>query len=130
MADLTLADVFGVSASFDDDAGTITFSLADFNNFDIYNPPITQNNINEQASKIFWAILDRIYYEQPETNNDATRLIYITNQGKRTAVRNGVAQFSFGLLASGYVNDPLGTNLHPNDLGGGSFEGGEGGQAF
>ena len=125
MADLTLSEIFGTSATYDDDAGSITFYLADFDNLDPYNPPITQDNIDRQVSKILWAILHRIYNDQPENNNDDSRLIYITNQGKRTVIRNSVSQFSFGLLASGYVNDPFGTELNPNDLGGSSFEEGQ-----
>ena len=73
-------------------------------------------NVNSYASKILWAILDYICFSQPETNNDETRGIYITNQGKRVAVRNNVSQFSFGLLVNGYTPDPLGVKLAPDNL--------------
>lgn len=116
MADLNLQDLFGTGVTFNNTNREITFSLNDIssNVFDVSG--IDDTNVNEYASKILWSILDYLCSFQPETNNDENRGIYVTNQGKRTAVRNNVAQFSFGLLVSAYTPDNLGVKLNPDDL--------------
>lgn len=115
MADLYLGEVFGSQVTFDETNKVLSFSLYELD----YMPDpteITQANIDNYTSIILWAMLTQLINYQPTENNDDTRAIYVTNQGKRTAVRNGVSQFSFGLLVSGYTPDPLGTTIPPEAL--------------
>lgn len=116
MADLVLEDLFGQNVTFDNTSRNITFNLDDLSYDDFDTSSIDDTNIDEYASKILWSLLHYLCLNQPATNNDETRGIYITNQGKRTAVRNSIAQFSFGLLVSAYTADNLGTKLAPDDM--------------
>ena len=117
MADLVLEDIFGASVIFDPANRNITFNLDDLGYEQFDTSVIDITNKYSYASKILWSMLDYLCRYQPTDNNDPERAIYITNQGKRTAVRGGQAQFAFGLLVNGYTPDSLGTKLAPDDLG-------------
>ena len=116
MADLVLEDIFGASVIFDPASRNITFNLDDLGYEQFDTSVIDITNIDSYASKILWSILDYLCRYQPADNNDPERAIYITNQGKRTAVRGGQAQFAFGLLVNGYTPDSLGVKLAPDDM--------------
>ena len=111
-----LVDLFGESVTYDDNSRMITFNVDNLGYDGFDTSPINQINIDFYTSKLFWSLLHYLYLNQPETNNDETLGIYVTNQGKRTAVRNNVAQFSFGFLVSAYAPDNLGSNLDPDDM--------------
>ena len=115
MADLYLGEVFGTDVTFDENNKILSFGLYGLD----YMPDptqITQANIDDYTARILWAMLTQLINYQPTENNDDTRAIYVTNQGKRTVVRNGIAQFSFGLLCSGFTPDPLGVEIPPEAL--------------
>ena len=118
MADLTLQEIFGSGASFDPNGSTITFSLWDVSmeNGGFTPDNINASNIDEYTSKILWTIIQNVTFIQPENNNEEDRGIYVTNQGKRTVTRNGVAQFAFQLVVTGYTNDTLGVDLSPDEM--------------
>ena len=116
MADLILEDIFGANVLFNSTERTITFKLDDLAYEAFDTEIIGADNVNQYASKILWSMLDYLCRYQPTDNNDPERAIYITNQGKRTAVRGGQAQFAFGLLVNGYTPDSLGVKLAPDNL--------------
>ena len=115
MADLYLGEVFGTDVTFDPANKILSFGLYGLD----YMPDVSQmtaENADSYTARILWAMLTQLYNYQPTENNDETRAIYVTNQGKRTVVRNSTAQFSFGLLVSGFTPDPLGTEIPPEAL--------------
>lgn len=126
MPDLSLTQRFGSSASFDETAVTLTISLSDLadqtNGGDITTglgldtSNMSSANKDEYASRILWALLHLNQQNQPEANNDETVGVYVTNEGKRNAVRNNVPQFGFRQVVTGYINDDLGNTLDPDAI--------------
>ncbi|MGK7949882.1 MAG: hypothetical protein AB4368_14130 [Xenococcaceae cyanobacterium] len=96
MPNLTLTEVFGSGAVFDETAGTLTINLEGLN-WGLPNPVIEvymidDTSIDDNVGRILWAIISRLRILQPDTNNDNERSLYVTSQGKRTVTRNNVSQ--------------------------------------
>ena len=124
MADLTLAQRFGNSVSFNATNKTLTLDLNDLSSIIVNGEDLgidvsamTAENKDSYASRILWAILLLSQSNQPENNNDETVGVYVQNQGKRSVVRNQVSQFGFVLAATAYKNDTVGTQLDPDAIG-------------
>ena len=124
MADLTLAQRFGDSVSFNATGKTLTLNLNDLSSIIVNGEDLgidvsAMSDVNKDAyaSKILWALLLKSQSVQPESNNDETIGLYIQNQGKRTVVRNSVSQFGFVLAATAYKLDTVGTQLDPDAIG-------------
>lgn len=125
MPDLTAAQRFGSSVTFDETTKKLTIDLNDLtdtgdfsNGYGLDISGLTLSNLDSYAAKIFWSLILLSQQNQPENNNDETVSVYITNQGKRSVTRNSVAQFGYQLVATAYKNDTLGTVLDPDDIGG------------
>ncbi len=124
MADLTLAQRFGNSVSFNQTAGTLTIKLSDLadqatggditNGLGLDTTAMNSSNKDEYSSRILWALLHLSQQNQPENNNDETVSIYITNEGRRNPIRNSVAQLGFRLTATAYILDTQGVTLDPD----------------
>ena len=127
---LTLANIFGTNAVYDQNTRQLKifiddlanhdedFGIGDFTNgLGMNTGLIDASNANSYAEKILWALIQLTKQNQPTTNNDETVGIYITNQGKRNLNRNGVAQLGFQELVTGYKDDPSGLVLDPDDVG-------------
>ena len=129
MADLTLAQRFGSNVVFDEANGELTIKLADLadddgaGNGDFTNgngldvSGMTDANKDEYSTRILWALVQLSFQNQPETNNDETVNAYISNNGKRTIIRNSVSQFGFQMAVTAYINDNLGITLDPDSIG-------------
>lgn len=124
MADLTLSQRFGDNVTFNPTSKVLSIDLKDLSSITVAGEDLgidvsgmTDANKDQYATKILWALLLKSQSTQPEQNNDETVGIYVTNQGKRTVVRNQVSQFGFQLVATAYKNDTVGTQLDPDDLG-------------
>lgn len=124
MTDLTLTQRFGDNVSFNPTSKVLSIDLKDLSSITVDGEDLgidvgsmTDANKDEYATKILWALLLKSQSNQPEQNNDDTVKLYVTNQGKRTVVRNQVSQFGFQLVATAYKNDTVGTQLDPDDLG-------------
>lgn len=133
MTDLTFAQRFGSNASIQlnpDDSKYLVIDLAnlqdqtnggDFTNgLGLDTSAIDNTNANEYASKILWALIGLSQQNQPENNTDETIGIYVSNQGKRPVNRNGVAQFGYLTLVTGYQDDNSGLTLDPDNMRSGS----------
>ena len=129
MADLTLKQRFGSNAEFNEETKILTIDLEDLRdedgngNGDMTNgrgldtTTMTDTNKDEWSSKILWALLQLNQQNQPEDDDDNTVGVYVTNEGRRNFTRNGVAQIGFRLTTTAYINDPLGVELDPDDIG-------------
>ena len=127
MAELTLTQRFGSNVTFDATAKTLTIKLSDFddaaNGGDITTglgldtSAMDATNQDSYSSRILWAILGLSMQNQPDSNNDETIGVYVTNEGKRNVNRNGIAQFGFRRVATGHINDDLGISLDPDAIG-------------
>ena len=132
MTDLTLQQRFGSNAQITStsDGLVLAINLNDLNDAENFGDftnglglntdPINSSNADEYASKILWALIGLSQQNQPENNNDETVGIYVSNQGKRPVNRNGVAQFGYLTLVTGYQDDNSGLVLDPDNLGSGS----------
>ena len=126
MADLTLAQRFGSNAVFNETAGTLTITLSDLadqtNGGDITTglgldtTAMNSSNKDEYSSRILWALLQLNLQNQPETNNDETIGVYVTNEGRRNVTRNSVAQLGFRLTATAHIADTQGVTLDPDAI--------------
>lgn len=120
---LGLTDIYGSNAEFNGtDPGDplIIIHLKDFqnsdNNGDITDgtgfddvSTITTENINSKASQSFAGQLKLIRQNQPESNNDETNGLYITNDPNATknfVLRNGVRQIGYPFNVTVYAPDP------------------------
>ena len=121
MSDLTLNQRFGSNATYNNTNKTLTINLNDLTDagdiadglgLDITG--ITAANANDYASKIFYALLLLNFQQQPDTNNDETVAMYITNGGRRDITRNGVSQFAYLLTVNNYTPNNLATVLDPD----------------
>lgn len=124
MPDLTLAQRFGDNVAFNASTKILSIDLTNFSTITINGvdygldvSAMSDANKNEYASRILWSLIQRSQALQPENNNDETVGLYVTNQGKRSVVRNNVAQFGFVLAATAYKNDTVGVNLDPDAIG-------------
>lgn len=124
MADLTLAQRFGSNVAFNETTKVVSLNLNDLSSITVNGEDLgidvsgmTAANADTYATRILWALLLRSQSQQPATNNDETVTLYVTNQGKRTVVRNSVSQFGFQLVATAYKNDTVGTQLDPDAIG-------------
>lgn len=116
MADLTLQELFGDSVTYNNANKQITFNLEEIAGQDFNTNNVTKTNCDKCASKILWALLHHVKNNQPNTNNDPERGIYITNQGSRRITRDGVNQFAYQLVINGYTPDPMTNTLATDDL--------------
>ena len=129
MADLTLAQRFGSNASIQfnpDNSKYLVIDLAnlqdqteggDFTNgLGLDTSAIDDTNGSEYASKILWALIGLSQQNQPENNNDEAVGIYISSQGKRPVNRNGMAQFGYLTVVTGYQDDNSGLTLDPDNM--------------
>lgn len=121
MADLTLNQRFGSSATYNSSNKTLTINLNDLTDAgDIVNglgldiSQLTSANINDYASKILYSLLLLNFQQQPQTNNDDTVALYITNGGRRDINRNGVSQFAYLLTVNNYTPNNLAPVLDPD----------------
>ncbi len=123
MTDLTLIQRFFFNSSLNDTTKILSIDLndltdaGDLTSLGLDISAIDASNVDDYASKILWALLLLSKEKQPTDNNDDTVGIYVTNQGKRTATRNNVAQFSFTLAVNAYTPDGLGVDLDPDLIG-------------
>jgi hypothetical protein len=124
MADLTLAQRFGTSVAFNDTTKVLSLNLNDLSsilvngvNLGLDVTGMTAGNKDSYASRIFWALLQLQLQNQAADNNDETVGVYLANQGKRNITRNSVAQIGFQLVTTAYINDALGVNLDPDQIG-------------
>lgn len=123
MADLTLAQRFGANVSFNETTKLLTINLNDLStipiggsDFGLNVSAMTNSNKNSYASRILWALLQLQRVSQNTDNNDNTVGVYITNQGKRAAIRNAVNQVGYQLVATAYKNDTEGSELDPDAI--------------
>ena len=126
MADLSLVNRFGSNAVFNETAGTLTIKLSDLadqaNGGDITTglgldtTAMNSSNKDEYSSRILWALLQLNLQNQPETNNDETIGVYVTNEGRRNVTRNSVAQLGFRLTATAHIADTQGVTLDPDAI--------------
>lgn len=121
MADLTLNQRFGSNVSYNNTNKTISINLNDFtDDGDIINglglniTELTASNVDNYASKILYALLLLNFQQQPQTNNDDSVAMYITNGGRRDITRNGVSQFSYLLTVNNYTPNNLAPVLDPD----------------
>ena len=123
MADLTLTQRFGTNATYNDTNKTLTIDLNDLTDsgdiadslgLDISG--ITSANIDSYSAKILYAIALLNFQQQPVDNNDETNPLYVTNAGRRSITRNGVAQFGYGLTLTAYQTDQIGNLVDPDNL--------------
>jgi hypothetical protein len=121
MPDLTLNQRFGSNVTYNNTNKTLTINLSDLTDSgDIVNSlgldisGLTAANIEQYASKILYALLLLSFQKQPQTNNDETVSIYITNGGRRELTRNGVSQFSYLLTVNNYTPNNLAPVLDPD----------------
>ena len=125
MADLLATNRLGTSVTLNGTSKILSIDLNDFSSITISGvdvglsdvASITPANLDEYASKIIWALLLFNQQNQPENNNDETVGIYLTNGGKRSVIRNGVAQFGYIFNVTAYQNDSLGVVLDPDNIG-------------
>lgn len=129
MTDLTLKQRFGSNAEFDEMAETLTIKLTDLSDKDDLNigdmtngrgldvSGMTDANKDEYSSRILWALLQLNQQNQPEDDDDETVGVYVTNEGRRNFTRNSVAQVGFRLTTTAYIDDPLGVDLDPDEIG-------------
>lgn len=128
MADLTLQQRFGTHVGVRQDEFTtrLTIDLNDLqdasdggdftNGLGLDISGINAQNIDRYASKILWALIGLSQQNQPENNTDETVGIYISSQGKRPVNRNGVAQFGYLTVVTGYQDDNSGLTLDPDNM--------------
>jgi hypothetical protein len=123
MADLTLAQRFGANVSFNETTKLLTIDLNNLSSIIVNGSDYGLNvsamnnaNKNSYASRILWALLQLQRVTQPVDNNDNTVGVYVSNQGKRAAIRNSVAQTGFQLVATAYKNDTEGSELDPDAI--------------
>ncbi len=123
MADLTLAQRFGTNANYNDTNKTLTIDLNDLTDAgDIIDglgldiSGITPGNINSYSAKILYMIALLNFQQQPVDNNDETLPVYVTNVGRRSITRNGVAQFGYGLTLTAYQTDQIGNLIDPDNM--------------
>lgn len=124
MPNLTLAQRFGSSVSFNETTKQLTIDLNDLSSVIINGNDVgldvsqmTVANQDEYSSKILYSLLQLSQQNQPESNTDETVGVYMTNEGRRSVTRNGVSQLGFRLVATAYVNDTLGTTVDPDSIG-------------
>ena len=125
MAELLATDRLGTNVTFNDTSKVLSIDLNDFSSITIGGvnvglsnvASITTANLDQYASKILWSLLLLNQQNQSENNNDETVGIYLTNGGKRSVIRNSVAQFGYILNVTAYQNDSLGVVLDPDDIG-------------
>jgi hypothetical protein len=126
MADLTISQRFGSNASFDQTAGTLTIKLSDLadqadggdmtNGLGLDTTGMSSANKDSYSSRILWALVGLNAQNQPETNNDETVGVYVTNEGRRNVTRNSFAQLGFRLTTTAYIADTQGVTLDPDDI--------------
>lgn len=123
MADLTLAQRFGANVSFNETTKLITIDLNNLSSimiggtdFGLNVSAMTNANKNSYASRILWALIQLQRVSQNTDNNDNTVGVYVTNQGKRAAIRNAVNQVGYQLVATAYKNDTEGSELDPDAM--------------
>ena len=78
---------------------------------------MTNANEDEYSSRILWALLQLNQQNQPSDDDDNEVGVYVTNEGRRNFTRNSVAQIGFRLTTTAYINDPLGVDLDPDEIG-------------
>lgn len=124
MSDLTVQQRFGNSVTFNQTTKILSINLNDLtdtgdftNGYGLDIDDLTLDNLDEYASKILWSLILLNQQNQPENNNDETLKLYVTNQGKRTVIRNQVSQFGFQMVVTAYKNDTVGVVLDPDDIG-------------
>lgn len=123
MADLTLQQRFGNNVTFNASTKVLAINLNDLVSISVSGSDVgldssnmSDANKDEYASKILWALIQLNKQNQAATNIDDEVGIYINSQGKRTLTRDGVAQFGYQELVTGYINDPSGLILDSDDL--------------
>ncbi len=123
MADLTLTQRFGTNANYNDTNKTLTIDLNDLTDAgDIVDglgldiSGITPANIDSYSAKILYMIALLNLQQQPADNNDETLPVYVTNAGRRSITRNGVAQFGYGLTLTAYQTDQIGNLVDPDNM--------------
>ena len=129
MAELTLKERFGSNVEFDETEKTLTIKLANLgdsdgvglgdmtNGFGVDVSGMTDANQDEYSTRILWGLLQLSRQNQPENDDDDEVGAYITNEGRRNFTRNSVAQIGYRLTTTAYINDPLGVELDPDNIG-------------
>lgn len=124
MADLTLAQRFGTSITFNETSKVLSIDLNDLSSVIISGVDVgldvtamTTVNQDDYAARILWSLIQLSQANQAADNIDETVGLYVTNQGKRSVTRNNVAQFGFQLVATAYQNDTIGVTLDPDAIG-------------
>ena len=129
MAELTLQERFGSNVLFDEVNKALIIKLEDLGDYELNGvgdmtngrgldiSEMTDTSKDEYSSRILWALLQLNQQNQPEDDDDNTVGVYVTNEGRRNFTRNSVAQIGFRLTTTAYINDPLGVELDPDDIG-------------
>lgn len=124
MPDLTLSQRFGDNVAFNETSKVLSIDLNDLSSivvsgvdYGLDSSAMTAANKDQYATRILWSLLLKSQSNQPENNTDETIGLYVTNQGKRSVVRNQVSQFGFQLVATAYKNDTVGVTLDPDAIG-------------
>ena len=125
MPDLSLAQRFGDNVAFNETTKILSIDLNNLSSiivagtdYGLNVSAMTNANKDTYATRILWSLLLKSQSTQPENNTDETVGLYVTNQGKRSIVRNQVAQFGFQLVATAYKNDTVGVTLDPDQING------------
>lgn len=125
MPDLSLAQRFGDNVAFNETTKILSIDLNNLSSiivagtdYGLNVSAMTNANKDTYATRILWSLLLKSQSTQPENNTDETVGLYVTNQGKRSIVRNQVAQFGFQLVATAYKNDTVGVTLDPDEING------------
>ena len=123
MPDLTLMQRFGTNATFNETTKVLSIDLNDLTDTgDIIDglgldiTGITATTIDSYTAKILYSLLLLNFQKQPVENNDDTLPLYISNTGRRSITRNGVAQFGYGLTATAYQTDQVGNVVDPDNM--------------
>lgn len=123
MPDLTFAQRFGTNAVYNETNQTVTIDLNDLTDTgDITDglgldlTGLDATTIENFAAKILYSLILLNFQQQPETNNDETVALYITNGGRRDATRNSIAQFNYIFNINNYTPNNLATVLDPDQM--------------
>ncbi len=123
MADLTLIQRFGSNVSFNETTKILSIDLNDLTDSgDIIDglgldvSGMSAANIDNYSGKILYSLLLLNFQQQAAENNDDSVPIYVTNAGRRSITRNGVAQFGYGLTLTAYQLDQVGNLIDPDNM--------------
>lgn len=123
MPEITIAQRFGTNVTFNETTKILTIDLNDLTDTgDITDglgldvSGMSAANIDSYSGKILYTLLLLNLQQQPAENNDETLPLFVSNSGRRSITRNGVAQFGYGLTTTAYQTDQVGTLIDPDNM--------------